>query len=109
MTSKGPLRAVETTSDAAAGPTLAALEQAWNDPSLPKHLLPLLQQARDALRDADLAAGIERNRYRAVFDAVPDPVSIIDWDGTVLDVNKAGMTAYQRSHEIGRASCRERV
>ncbi|MDR7098899.1 diguanylate cyclase (GGDEF)-like protein/PAS domain S-box-containing protein [Lysobacter niabensis] len=96
---KGPLRAVETTSDADAAPTLAALEQACNDPSLPKHLLPLLQQARDALRDADLAADIERNRYRAVFDAVPDPVSIIDWDGTVLDVNKAGMTAYQRSRD----------
>src|SRR5207342_1015608 len=45
---KGPLRAVETTSDADAAPTLAALEQACNDPSLPKHLLPLLQQARDA-------------------------------------------------------------
>ncbi|HEV8692747.1 MAG TPA: EAL domain-containing protein, partial [Lysobacter sp.] len=87
-----------------AGTTLAALEQACNDPSLPDHLRPLLQQARDALRDAETVADIERNRYRAVFDAVPDPVSIIDWDGTVLDVNKAGMTAYQRTREeiVGR-------
>ena len=38
-------------------------------------------------------------RYRALFDAVPDPVSIIDWDGTVLDLNKAGMAAYQRPRE----------
>ncbi|GAB3352346.1 sensor domain-containing protein [Lysobacter tyrosinilyticus] len=99
MTAKGPLRAVPSTSDADAASTLAALEQACNDPSLPSHLRPLLQQARDALREAGTAADIERNRYRAVFDAVPDPVSIIDWDGTVLDVNKAGMAAYQRTRE----------
>lgn len=99
MTYKGPLRAVDSTSEPDAAPTLAALEQACNDPSLPAHLRPLLQQARDALREADQAAGIQRNRYRAVFDAVPDPVSIIDWDGTVLDVNKAGRTAYRRTRE----------
>ena len=99
MNAKGPLRAVPSTSEADAASTLAALEQACDDPTLPPHLRPLLQQARDALRDAGTAADIERNRYRAVFDAVPDPVSIIDWDGTVLDVNKAGMAAYQRTRE----------
>jgi diguanylate cyclase (GGDEF)-like protein/PAS domain S-box-containing protein len=99
MNTKGPLRIVEPTPDADAAPTLAALEQACSDPSLPEHLRGLLLQARDALRGADIAAGVERNRYRAVFDAVPDPVSIIDWDGTVLDVNKAGMAAYQRTRE----------
>jgi len=99
MTAKGPLRAVPSTSEADAASTLAALEQACDDPALPPHLRPLLQQARDALREAGTAADVERNRYRAVFDAVPDPVSIIDWDGTVLDVNKAGMAAYQRTRE----------
>jgi diguanylate cyclase (GGDEF)-like protein/PAS domain S-box-containing protein len=99
MNRKGPLRAVEPTSDPDAAPTLAALEQACDDPDLPEHLRPLLRQARDALREAGQAADIEHNRYRAVFDAVPDPVSIIDWDGTVLDVNKAGMAAYQRTRE----------
>jgi diguanylate cyclase (GGDEF)-like protein/PAS domain S-box-containing protein len=99
MTRKAPLRAVATTSEQDAATTLAALEQACTDPSVPEHLRPLLQQARDALRDAEAHADLERNRYRAVFDAVPDPVSIIDWDGTVLDVNKAGMVAYQRSRE----------
>lgn len=99
MNAKGPLRAVPSTSEADAASTLAALEQACDDPSLPTHLRPLLLQARDALRNAGTAADIERNRYRAVFDAVPDPVSIIDWDGTVLDVNKAGMAAYQRTRE----------
>ena len=39
---------------------------------------------------------MERNRFRALFDAVPDPVSILSWDGTVLDLNKAGMAAYNR-------------
>ena len=29
-------------------------------------------------------------RYRALFDAVPDPVSVLARDGTVLDLNKAG-------------------
>jgi len=99
MNSTGPLRVVEPTSEADAASTLAALEQACSDPLLPEHLRTLLVQARGALRDADAATGVERSRYRAVFDAVPDPVSIIDWDGTVLDVNKAGMLAYQRTRE----------
>ena len=99
MTITGPLRVVEPTSESDAASTLAALEQACNDASLPEHVRTLLSQARDALRDAGQAADIERSRYRAVFDAVPDPVSIIDWDGTVLDVNKAGMAAYQRTRE----------
>jgi diguanylate cyclase (GGDEF)-like protein/PAS domain S-box-containing protein len=38
-------------------------------------------------------------RYRALFDAVPDPVSVLARDGTVLDLNKAGMTAYKRPRE----------
>ena len=33
---------------------------------------------------------------RALFDAVPDPVTVLDWNGTVLAVNKAGVRAYQR-------------
>ena len=97
MNITGPLRVVEPTSEADAASTRAALEQACNDASLPDHVRTLLLQARDALRDAGQAADVERSRYRAVFDAVPDPVSIIDWDGTVLDVNKAGMAAYQRT------------
>ncbi|QSX78000.1 sensor domain-containing protein [Agrilutibacter solisilvae] len=99
MSRKAPRSSdVPATVPAAPG-TLAALEQAFDDPALPPHLRPLLQQACDVLRDAATTADTERNRYRAVFDAVPDPVSIIDWNGTVLDVNKAGMTAYQRTRE----------
>lgn len=99
MNTKAPPRTVEPATGSDTAATLAALEQACNDPTVPEHLRPLLRQARDALREAEAAAAIERNRYRALFDAVPDPVSIIDWDGTVLDVNKAGMAAYQRSRE----------
>ena len=36
---------------------------------------------------------------RALFDAVPDPVTVLDWNGTVLAVNKAGVRAYQRPIE----------
>ena len=76
--------------------TLAALQLACDDPALPEATRPVLQQAHDALLAASAASEAERNRYRALFDAVPDPVSVIAWDGTVLDLNKAGMTAYQR-------------
>ena len=55
-----------------------------------------LAEAEAALQAANAALEVERNRFRALFDAVPDPVSILDWDGTVLDLNKAGIAAYNR-------------
>ena len=63
-----------------------------------------LAEAEAALQAANAALDAERSRFRALFDAVPDPVSIIDWDGTVLDLNKAGIAAYKRPREdiIGR-------
>ena len=63
-----------------------------------------LAEAEAALQAAAAALETERNRFRALFDAVPDPVSIIDWEGTVLDLNKAGMAAYKRPREdiVGR-------
>jgi diguanylate cyclase (GGDEF)-like protein/PAS domain S-box-containing protein len=87
----------ETTPDTAA--TLRALRHACEDPTLPAELRPLLQHAGDALQAAAAASAAERQRYRALFDAVPDPVSVIGWDGIVLDLNKAGITAYQRPAE----------
>ena len=79
--------------------SLAALRKACSDPALPQDLRAVLQQAHDALLAASAASEAERNRYRALFDAVPDPVSVIAWDGTVLDLNRAGMAAYQRPRE----------
>ncbi|KAF1708061.1 PAS domain S-box protein [Pseudoxanthomonas sacheonensis] len=57
-----------------------------------KHALELLR-ATTTQKDWALL------RYRALFDAVPDPVSILAEDGTVLDLNKAGMAAYKRRRE----------
>ena len=79
--------------------TLTAFRQACDDPTLPASTRKLLLDAHHALAVAITARSAERNRYRALFDAVPDPVSVIGWDGTVLDLNKAGIDAYQRPRE----------
>lgn len=78
---------------------VASLDAACRDPSTPADTRALLARARDALRDASSDAETARLRYHALFDAVPDPVSILDEDGIVLDLNKAGMTAYRRQRE----------
>lgn len=77
--------------------TLAALDQARQDSTLDAATRALLDRAHSALDSAIADTESERLRYSALFDAVPDPVSIIAWDGTVLDLNKAGMAAYRRS------------
>ena len=75
----------------------SALDAACRDLSLSAQARDLLAQARDALRSASTDAETARLRYHALFDAVPDPVSIIDEHGIVLDLNRAGMAAYRRS------------
>ncbi len=75
---------------------LVALLGSLAEPSLPPEHRALLQQACDALQVAEAVAAAERHRYRALFDAVPDPVSVIAWDGTVLDLNRAAIAAYRR-------------
>jgi diguanylate cyclase (GGDEF)-like protein/PAS domain S-box-containing protein len=77
--------------------TLAALDRARQDAALDADTRALLDRAHAALESAIADTESERLRYSALFDAVPDPVSIIAWDGTVLDLNKAGMAAYRRS------------
>jgi diguanylate cyclase (GGDEF)-like protein/PAS domain S-box-containing protein len=79
--------------------TLAALDQARKDTALDAATRALLGRAHAALSAAIDDTESERLRYTALFDAVPDPVSILDWDGTVLDLNKAGMAAYQRPRD----------
>jgi diguanylate cyclase (GGDEF)-like protein/PAS domain S-box-containing protein len=79
--------------------TLEALDRARSDPELPADTRALLDRAHAALNGALAEIESERMRYSALFDAVPDPVSIIAWDGTVLDLNKAGMAAYRRPRE----------
>ncbi|MFZ5637694.1 MAG: EAL domain-containing protein [Pseudomonadota bacterium] len=97
MTETGPDPTLPTSADTAR--TLEALERARNDPSLDPDTRTLLDRAHAALLAAIAETEAERLRYTALFDAVPDPVSILDWDGTVLDLNKAGMAAYRRPRE----------
>ena len=75
--------------------TLAALDRARQDAALDADTRALLDRAHAALHTALDETQSERLRYTALFDAIPDPVSILDWDGTVLDLNKAGMAAYR--------------
>ena len=75
---------------------LATLLGAIADAGTDEDSRALLQDAADALQVAIAVGVAERQRYRALFDAVPDPVSVIAWDGTVLDLNRAGIAAYRR-------------
>ena len=85
------------------GPALDALvqslQQAARDPDLPDATQALMLESARELSAARDAIDAERTRYRALFDAVPDPVSVLARDGTVLDLNKAGIDAYQRPRE----------
>ncbi|KAF1697658.1 sensor domain-containing protein [Pseudoxanthomonas koreensis] len=78
---------------------LAALAAALRDPSLAPGMRRLLQQAHDTLHQALAEGESARLRYHALFDAVPDPVSILSETGIVLDLNKAGIRAYHRPRE----------
>ncbi len=75
------------------------LRDAAGNPALDAATRELLAEAADALAlcRGEIEAG--HRRYRALFDAVPDPVSVIAFDGTVLDLNRAGMGAYKRPRE----------
>lgn len=75
---------------------LAALRAASADPSLPAATRDLLGRAHAALQAATADAESASLRYHALFDAVPDPVSILDESGIVLDLNRAGLAAYRR-------------
>ena len=66
---------------------LLADGQGCNDPVLLSELLAMLHELR---READSAS----LRYQKLFNAVPDPVSLIDADGRIVDLNTAGELAY---------------
>lgn len=78
---------------------LLGLDRACADASLGEKTRQLLTAARAALLTVAQDAETARLRYRNLFDAVPDPVSIIAEDGTVLDLNRAGTQAYRRPRE----------
>jgi diguanylate cyclase (GGDEF)-like protein/PAS domain S-box-containing protein len=58
-----------------------------------------LREAIDATQRMIEDAEAERVRYDGLFNALPDPISIIGADGTVLDLNAAGLRAYGRPRE----------
>lgn len=93
MSREPPARSVD------AEGVLATLLGAIADPATGEETRALLQDAADALQVATAVGSAERQRYRALFDAVPDPVSVVAWDGTVLDLNRAGIAAYRRPRE----------
>jgi len=78
---------------------LRALHEAGRDKSIDTAHARLMEQVAATLAEARKALQVEHARYRALFDAVPDPVSVLSWNGTVLDLNKAGSNAYQRPRE----------
>ncbi len=92
-----PAAASATTADERAR-LAAALRAAAAQPDA-QALGVLLEEAASAIEQAQSEIEAEHGRYRALFDAVPDPVSVIAFDGTVLDLNRAGMEAYKRPRE----------
>ncbi|PZU27438.1 MAG: PAS domain S-box protein [Stenotrophomonas sp.] len=77
---------------------LAGLDNALQQP-LPISLQQALLAARSALTEAMAERRLAQRRYAALFNAVPDPVSILSATGVVLDVNSAGVRAYGRTRE----------
>ncbi|WP_234446480.1 EAL domain-containing protein [Luteimonas sp. MC1750] len=101
MNGPPPDRLLQVPIEGGGSAVLAELEVAAVDPSLPAATRQLLAQAADALRAASADVRDAQTRYHALFHAVPDPVSVIAADGTVLDLNHAGMAAYRRPrHEV---------
>ena len=85
-----PGQAWETTA------TLAALHAALAEAGLDDTTRALLQRAHEALRASRRDVTAAALRYHALFDAVPDPVTVLDADGIVLDINRAATAAYRR-------------
>ena len=79
--------------------TLAMLQAACDDPLLPPDVRALLEQACDAMHAALDRADDASQRYQGLFDALPDPISILDWNGVVRDINRAGELAYRRPRD----------
>lgn len=70
------------------------------NPDLDAHARQLIAGALAAWQEAAASRDAAERRYRSLFDAVPDPVSIIDWDGTVLDINTAGLRLFGRERNM---------
>jgi diguanylate cyclase (GGDEF)-like protein/PAS domain S-box-containing protein len=79
-------------------PVVARLEALINSPGAvadPVFLSEVLACLHGLQREAESI----RRRYASLFNAVPDPISIIAADGRIIDLNRAGEKAYQRPRE----------
>jgi diguanylate cyclase (GGDEF)-like protein/PAS domain S-box-containing protein len=79
-------------------PVVARLEALINTPGAvadPVFLSEILACLHGLQREAESV----RRRYESLFNAVPDPISIIAADGRIVDLNRAGEKAYQRPRE----------
>jgi diguanylate cyclase (GGDEF)-like protein/PAS domain S-box-containing protein len=79
-------------------PVVARLEALINSPGTaadPVFLSEVLACLHGLQREAESV----RRRYASLFNAVPDPISIIAADGRIIDLNRAGEKAYQRPRE----------
>ncbi|UJB17303.1 MULTISPECIES: sensor domain-containing protein [Lysobacter] len=83
-----PAAQAATTAD-----TIAALRRALQDPSLPATLRATLDDALAALQREPASL------HRAAFDAIPDLVTVMEEDGTVVEINRHGMGAHRRLRE----------
>ncbi|MFC0677883.1 EAL domain-containing protein [Lysobacter korlensis] len=63
-----------------------------------------LQSVRDTLAAIEADAPASLPTYRELFNAMPDPVTVLDMDGVVLELNDAALRAFRqpRDEVIGR-------
>lgn len=78
---------------------LESLHAASADSGVDGALRGTLEHAAALLRYQGMALKAERKRYRTLFDALPDPITIVGLDGTVLDANHAVAQLYRRARE----------
>jgi diguanylate cyclase (GGDEF)-like protein/PAS domain S-box-containing protein len=78
---------------------LAALSELLRSRGLDEATKTTVRRAIASTEALIREAHAERVRYEGLFNALPDPISIIDADGTVLDLNAAGLRAYGRPRE----------
>ncbi len=76
---------------------LASLARASEDPKLDNGSRYLFARAQHQILKTHMASTVAQREYRILFDAIPDPISLIAFDGTVLDFNASGQRLYGRS------------
>ena len=94
-TDTGPMAQARRSRDNPLVARLEALINAPGAPADPVFLSEVLAYLHGLQREADSV----RRRYESLFNAVPDPISIIAADGRIVDLNRAGEKAYQRPRE----------